>query len=72
MRASAGPHTRAAVTPPRWNYYLGAIANVEHVSRRYVQKLGRSLKNPWEWFGASNFAGNYDGIKIAFELQPGQ
>ena len=29
MRASAGPHTRAAVTPPRWNYYLGASAKVE-------------------------------------------
>jgi hypothetical protein len=41
MRASAGPHTRAAVTPPRWNYYLGAIAKVEQAFAGFASGLCR-------------------------------
>jgi Uncharacterized protein conserved in bacteria (DUF2252) len=41
MRASAGPHTRAAVTPPRWNYYLGASAKVEQAFAGFASGLRR-------------------------------
>jgi hypothetical protein len=41
MRASAGPHTRAAVTPPRWNYYLGASGKVEQAFAGFASGLCR-------------------------------
>src|SRR5437016_3165558 len=45
---------------------------MQRVSWRYAEPFDRPLKNPWERFGAPDFAGNYDGVEIAFELQPGQ
>src|SRR6476661_7121369 len=47
MRASAGPHTRAAVTPPRWNYSLGALAigkKLSHVDEPVLTPCHQSPK----------------------------